>query len=67
VKTAVEVNANGSVFEFGTPQRLFPGPMDFGGWDVTPDGQRFLSSAPQVQQPSRPITIVLNWPALLKK
>lgn len=67
VKTAVEVNANGSVFEFGTPQRLFPGPMDFGGWDVTPDGQRFLSSAPQVQQPSLPITIVLNWPALLKK
>jgi hypothetical protein len=41
--------------------------MDFGGWDVSADGQRFLSSAPQVQQPALPITVVLNWPALLKK
>ena len=29
VKTAVEVNANGSVLEFGTPQRLFPGSDGF--------------------------------------
>ena len=67
VKMAVEVKANGGSFEFGIPQRLFPGPIDFGAWDITPDGQRFLSSAPQVQQSALPITVVLNWPTLLKK
>jgi eukaryotic-like serine/threonine-protein kinase len=67
VKMAVEVKASGAVFEFGNPQRLFTGPIDFGAWDVTPDGRRFLSSAPQVQQSALPITVVLNWPALLNK
>ncbi|HEY6345761.1 MAG TPA: protein kinase [Bryobacteraceae bacterium] len=67
VKMAMEVKASGAVFEFGNPQRLFTGPIDFGAWDVTPDGRRFLSSAPQVQQSALPITVVLNWPALLKK
>jgi Tol biopolymer transport system component/predicted Ser/Thr protein kinase len=67
VKTVVEVKASSGVIEFGTPQRLFTGPIDFGAWDVTPDGNRFLSSAPQVQQSALSITVVLNWPALLKK
>jgi serine/threonine protein kinase/Tol biopolymer transport system component len=67
VKTVVEVKARGAVFEYGVPQQLFPGPIDFGAWDVTPDGQRFLSSAPQVQQSAVPINVVLNWPAQLKK
>ena len=67
VKTVVEVKASEGVFEFGTPQRLFTGPVDFGAWDVTPDGQRFLSNAPQLQQSALPINVVLNWPALLKK
>ena len=66
-KTVVEVRASVGVFEFGTPQRLFTGPIDFGAWDVTPDGQRFLLNVPQVQQSARPITVVLNWPAPLKK
>jgi hypothetical protein len=67
VKTLVGVKANGGVLEFGTPQRLFTGPIDYGAWDVTPDGRRFLSSTPQIQQSAMPITVVLNWPALLKK
>jgi serine/threonine-protein kinase len=37
-------------------------------WDVTPDGQRLVVAAPDAAQPagaSSPITVILNWPALL--
>jgi hypothetical protein len=67
VKMAVEVKANGASLEIGVPQRLFQAPIDY-GWDITPDGKRFLLSVPQGQQNfPEPITIDLNWPALLKK
>ncbi len=62
---AVRVNSNGAVFESGTPQRLFP---SSGGsaWDVTTDGQRFLTTVPQVQRAApASISMILNWPALL--
>jgi serine/threonine protein kinase len=67
-KMAVDVKANGSALEIGIPQRLFMAPVDF-GWDVTSDGKRFLLSVlPQGQQTTQvPITVVLNWPAQLKK
>jgi hypothetical protein len=35
-------------------------------YDVTPDGQRFLINR-IVEQAVQPITLVVNWPALLKK
>jgi Tol biopolymer transport system component len=64
---AAEVNTKGAAFEFGVPQRLFDGPRN-NGWDVTPDGQRFLMAVAQVQQAGQiPITIVLDWRAGLKK
>ena len=68
IKMAVEVNANGAALEARIPQRLFQSPVDFGG-DVTPDGKRFiLALLPQGQQTAQvPITVVLNWPAQLKK
>ena len=48
-------------------KRLFTGPVNF-GWDVTGDGKRFLLAVAAGQQnASTPITVVLNWPALLKK
>lgn len=63
----VPVKTNGGVFESGVQQRLFLGPI-FPGWDVTPDGQRFLIAVPQVQRAVQaPISVVLNWPELLKK
>jgi hypothetical protein len=60
------VKTSGTVFESGVPQRL---PLNLGiGWDVTPDGQRFLSAVPQVQRTAPvAINVVLNWPALLRK
>ena len=65
-------------FIFETPRTLFqgtyvssvnsPGSRDFGTWDISPDGQRFLmlrgSSA--VSSP-RKINIVLNWLEELKQ
>jgi serine/threonine-protein kinase len=65
-------------FIFETPRTLFqgtyvssvniPGSTDFGTWDISPDGQRFLmlrgSSA--VSSP-RKINIVLNWFEELKQ
>jgi eukaryotic-like serine/threonine-protein kinase len=65
---AVEVNGSGAGFQMGTPQQLFTVPVE-AGWDVTPDGKRFLMSvAPGVgQQTQTPITVVLNWQADLKR
>jgi hypothetical protein len=46
---------------------LFDGPRN-NGWDVTPDGRRFLMAVAQVQQAGQiPITVVLDWRARLKK
>ena len=55
-------------FEFGRPARLFELPDAFKiaggqwvpGWDVTPDGQRFLVVNPPPDVPGS-IKIVTNW------
>jgi hypothetical protein len=55
-------------FRFGPPRRLFPLPFGFQvaggqhvpGWDVTPDGQRFLVTSPPPDAPAS-IAIVTNW------
>ena len=66
-KMGVEVKTRGAAFESGVPQLLFQGPVD-SGWDVTADGRRFLLAASQARQTGPvPITVVLNWQALLKK
>jgi Tol biopolymer transport system component len=64
---AAGVAANGSRFEVGTVQRLFDVPTVDGYWpyDVTPDGQRFLVNT--LESEVAPLTIVVNWPAALKK
>jgi serine/threonine protein kinase len=63
---AARVKAVGDAFEHETPERLFAGPRT--GLNVSPDGQRFLWAVPQGQQDGQvPISVVLNWPALMKK
>lgn len=67
---AAPVNTTGAAFESGVPQRL-PFPPSTGVTTTpqsTPDGQRFLIEAP-LDQPAarRSISVVLNWPALLKQ
>jgi len=62
------VNGNGPAFQMGTPQQLFSVPLNNAGVDVTADGKRFLLAAPPgSQNVSAPITVILNWPALLKR
>jgi eukaryotic-like serine/threonine-protein kinase len=67
---AVEVTA-GKKFEAGTPRALFQMRLamdfDFSPYTVTADGQRFLISTPVGEAASPTITVVLNWPAALKK
>ena len=70
---SVEVSTTGSVFKPGIPKLLFEAPI-FGGlsapagkyWDVSPDGKRFLINTVS-EQNAAPITVVLNWAAMLKR
>jgi hypothetical protein len=58
----------GSV-EPSVPGELFPLPAVDIGWspyDTTSDGQRFLVRATPAQA-GQPITVIVNWPALLMK
>ena len=69
---SVAVNTNGTTFEAAVPKPLFQTQLDgsTGGrnfYVVAPDGQRFLMLAPIQPASSAPISVVVNWPALLKK
>src|SRR5262249_3817256 len=65
---SVEVR-NGNPPEFGTHRRIHPGPLNWGfasghSFDIDPKQDRFLVDLLDVQPE---ITVVLNWPSLLKK
>ncbi len=56
--------------EPSSPRELFPLPIvdnGFSPYDTAPDGQRFLVRAVPQQQAAKPLTVIVNWPALLKK
>src|SRR5712691_9791393 len=65
---ATEVKASGSSFEVGATHALFgTRPYGvFGRFDVSADGQRFAIPY-EAGQPSAAITLVVRWPAELKK
>jgi hypothetical protein len=72
---AVGVEDATDALKFGIPSPLFEAPLipqaSFGGpaqgqqYDVAKDGQRFLLNLP-VGAIRSPLTVILNWPALLK-
>jgi serine/threonine protein kinase len=67
----VPVQGDGKTFESGVAVSLFEVPMAptqliSRDYDVSPDGQRFVVGT-VVGAPATPVTIVLNWPAVLKK
>ena len=67
---AVSLKLGTDSVEPSTPRELFPLPAVDSGWppyDTAPDGQRFLVRAVTQQQASQPLTVIVNWPALLKK
>jgi len=76
---AVPIQTDGSTFRAGLPKALFETQLPAGmrhpggpanSFAVAPDGQRFLlpRAAGSAREPApSTITVVLNWPALLKK
>ena len=65
---AVDVNTSGNAPQFGTPRPLFHIEPNLNGpYDVTQDGKRFLVNGWTQKQGGEPATLVLNWPAELKK
>ena len=68
---AVDVNTTSATFQAGIPRELFQAqlvPLSY--WRniyvPSPDGQRFLMLTPASETKPAPITVVVNWPALLK-
>jgi Tol biopolymer transport system component/predicted Ser/Thr protein kinase len=65
---AVSLKQGANAVEPSTPRELFPLPAvaaGFSPYDATPDGQRFLVRATPGQA-AQPLTVIVNWPALLK-
>jgi hypothetical protein len=62
---SVDVKAT-TELETGAPKMLFQTPMQEGVYCVTGDGKRFLIAEP-VDEASKPLTVVHNWTAGLKR
>jgi Tol biopolymer transport system component len=65
---AVDVDTSRG-FQAGAPRRLFtaPPPLATVGWNLAPDGKRFLFvTTPNGGKPA-PFTVVVNWAVALKK
>jgi hypothetical protein len=71
---AAEIDSASSSFRVRAVRQLFVPPPPFGsaagqyahGWDVSPDGQRFLSTLPPPDTPARAIRVVMNWQSALR-
>ncbi|HEU5236336.1 MAG TPA: hypothetical protein VFU37_04295, partial [Pyrinomonadaceae bacterium] len=69
---AVDIKEDATKFEPGTPKLLFEArmlipPGNPTSYEVSRNGQRFLINTPVEQSSASPLTVVLNWPALLNK
>ena len=62
---SVDIKATNEL-EAGAPKMLFQTPMQQGNYCVTGDGKRFLIGEP-VEEDSKPLTVVQNWTAGLKR
>jgi Tol biopolymer transport system component len=63
---AAEVLAD-PVFRPGVPHILFSDAANLRHFDAAPDGNRFLVAMPGAQTRQSPLTVVMNWTAMLKK
>jgi len=67
---AAAISEQGSNLSIGKVQGLFQTNYSAGpGWDydVSPDGKKFLVISQGAEQVAQPLTLVVNWPALLEK
>ena len=56
----------GSIASAGLARPLFHIAGGITGYDIQPDGERFLIVTPSAALPDNPITVVLNWWVELK-
>ena len=67
----VAVGTDSASFQAGIPKELFQAQLATSAlrnvYVASPDGQRFLMLVPAGEAKAEPITVVVNWPALLKK
>jgi Tol biopolymer transport system component len=61
---AVDVEP-GAVPRFSVPRELFRFPAD--GYEVAPDGQRFVAASFADTDPNKPLTLITSWPQLMVK
>jgi|SRR5215469_2648245 len=67
---AVSLKLGTDYAELSVPRELFPLPgvdTGYSPYEVAPDGQGFLVRATPQQQAAELLTVIVNWPALLKK
>jgi serine/threonine protein kinase len=67
---AVDVNTSGNAVKLGAPHTLFQAvgiQRDFGPYDVTADGKKFLINSGNLKEGTEPLTLVQEWPSELKK
>jgi hypothetical protein len=67
---AVDVNASSNAVKLGAPHILFKAvgiQRDFGPYDVTADGKKFLINSGNLKEGTEPLTLVQNWPSELNK
>ena len=68
---SVSVDSGGGSLKLSLPKPLFPTRLEFDSvfrqYDVSADGRRFLLAQPLEESTSVPITVMVNWPELLKK
>jgi Tol biopolymer transport system component len=66
---AVNLKMGVDTVDPSTPRELFPLPAvdtGYSPYDTTSNGQRFLMRAEPERGASQPLTVIVNWPALLK-
>ena len=65
---AAKVKQNGATLEIDAPARLFKARTEsfLPSFDVSADGQRFLVVSSSANKQPSPITVAMNWDALLK-
>jgi Tol biopolymer transport system component/predicted Ser/Thr protein kinase len=68
---SVPVESAATILKLSLPKPLFQTRLEFDSllrqYDVSADGKRFLLAQPLEESTSVPITVIVNWPELLKK